>query len=225
MPFWDGPAVLAAFKREAGLNDANEYDDTLDLYPACSRGQVKLFEYVAARYPNPLYPAPFTLTPSADRKTFSFGNDSAGNAILPIGAVQIATTPKAFSGDSFSGWEEGRDFYDEGDHIRLTSDRTYSGTLYARAVLTPPDITAVQPPVINPASARSWIAVFAAREFAGEGNQNPALVDAMQRKIDDRYTGIAGLMLTYRKRYQSGGAGFDPARWWLSAPDLGSTGS
>lgn len=225
MPTWDGPAVLKALKLEMGLNDANEYDDTTDLYPRASHAQVKLVERIATVFPNALYPAPFAMTRAGDGKTYSYGTDSSGNAIVSLGSVQIAPTLAAFSGDTFVGWQEGRDFYDEGDHIRIVSNRTYSGTLYVRAVLTPPDITAAVAPVVNPASARALIGVLGAWLFALEGNQNPQLAQAMKVKWDDRDTGFPALMLTLKSRFRGGGAGFDPGRWWFGSPDLGTGNS
>ena len=220
MPVWTSPDLLAAFKREVGLNDANEYDDTTDLYPRLARAQVQLIEAIASRYPNPLYSAPFALTPSADRTTFSFGTDAQGQPILPLGWVQISPNARAFIGDEFVGWVEGTDFLDEGTQIRVTANRTFTGTLYCRAVLTPPDIAAAVDPVIQPVSARALIAVLAARDFAGEGAAQPSLVAAMQAKWNDPLTGFPALMLTYRRRYRGGGALLEPRLWYRGSPDL-----
>ena len=224
MPVWDGPALVTAFENEAGLEDAHELDVDTDIYPRLSQAQVKLVERIAGIYPDALYSAPFTLTPSVDRKTFSFGNDAQGNPNIGLGWVQIAPNQSAFSGDTFVGWVKDRDFLDEGDKIRIMSNRSWPGTLYCRAVLTPPDITALQPPVINPASARELIAVLAVQRWALEGNQNPRLAQAMASKWTDRDYGFPALMLEYKKRWQGGGAGWDPARWYFAAPDLGSAG-
>jgi hypothetical protein len=220
MAIGDSAWLRSAFLREAGLQDANEMDDTAELYPRLSVSQQEVQQAIASRYPECLYPAPFALTPSGDHKTFTFGTDTDGNAIVPLGWVQISPSKTAFTGDRFVGWEANVDFIDEGASIRIVSDRSYSGTLWCRAVLTPPDITSGVAPVLNPILARQLIAIYAARDYALEGNENARLANAMQAKIDRKFP---ELMLALRRRYRGGGAMIDPARWYLSAPDLGTT--
>lgn len=222
---WDAAYCVDRFKKEAGLQDANELDDETDICPALSRAQSTVVQLIAQRYPKALYQAPTALIRASDGKTFSFGDDDNGNPIVPLGYVQIATTQSAFSGDAtFNGWREDRDFIDEGDHIRMPSNRTYSGTLYSRFVPTPPSISisTQTDPILNPADARELIVIQAVKEWAGEGNQRPDLVDRMEKKWADKFP---SWMLTYKKRYRNGGGLLNPARWYFQAPDLGSTGS
>jgi hypothetical protein len=214
MPLWDGAQLVKQFKLEAGLQDASEMDDSVDICPMLSIAQVKVLNRISAIYPNALYSPPFQLIASADRTTFSFGTDSAGNPIVAKGWVQISPRATAFSGDSFAGWVEGQDFLDEGDKIRVVSNRTYSGTLYCRAVLTPPDITLLVPPVLNPPDARQLIVVQAVKDFAGQGEQNAKVAARMQAKWNEDFP---ALMLTMRKRFRGGGGMVDSARWYLTA--------
>jgi hypothetical protein len=227
MADWDGPYCVTRFIKEAGLEDANELDADTDIYPALSRAQELFIARACQIVPDAFYTsAPFLLTPSADRKTFSFGNDPQGNPNVGMGWVQIAPNANAFSGnDTFVGWVKDRDFYDEGSQIRIGSNRSYSGNLYCRAVLTPPTITALQPPVIDPAIHRRLVVILAVQDWASEGNQFPSLAKTMQGKFDDRDTGFPAAMMTYKKRWRQGGAGWDPARWYFATPDLGSMGN
>jgi hypothetical protein len=220
VPAWNSADLLAAFKREAGLNDASEYNDDLDLYPRLSIAQCNVIRRVASIFPNCLYPAPFTLTRASDGKTYSFGTDAQSNPIVPMGWVQVATSLSAFSGDDFYGWREGRDFINEGERIRLPSNRSSSQALYCRAVLAPPDINSSVNPVLSPADGRELIAIQAVMDWAGEGDQQPSLVARMERKMSQKFP---ILMLSLRRAYRGGGAGFDPARWYLASPDLGTS--
>jgi hypothetical protein len=222
---WDAGYCVNRFKAEAGLQDANELDEEDDICPALSRGQSTVFQLIAQRYPKALYQAPKAMIPSADGTTFRYGDDQNGNAIVAMGYVQIAPRLSAFSGDrAFVGWREDIDFLDEGDRIRIPSGRSYAGPLYARFVPTPPviSIDTQTDPILKPADARELIVIQAVKEWAGEGNQRPDLVQGMKTKWADKFP---SWMLTFRTRFRNGGALYDPARWYFAAPDLGNTGS
>lgn len=220
---WDSADVLRRFKREAGLADSNEEDDSIDLYPILTTAESEVIREIAIRYPACLYnqQGPTALTPSADRKTFSFGVDGNGNDILPMGWVQISPRLSAFSGDDSYYWREGYDFLDEGTRIRMPSDRSYSGALYGRWIPTPPNITALVNPVLNPADARDLIVIKAVESWAAEGNIRPDLVDRMEKQWAKKFP---VWMLTFRRRFRGGGALTDPGRWYLVSPDLTSVG-
>lgn len=218
MADFDSEDLLDRFKDEAGLPEASEYTDT-QLYRRLSDGQRAVIREIAARYPKCLYQAPAALTPSGDRTTFTFGADpnDPTRDIMPIGTVQIASSLSAFSGDTFAGWVEGIDFLDEGTRIRIPAGRSWSGTLYGRWVPTPPSISDSVQPILLPAEARVLIVTKAVELFAGEGDQHAELAARMERRWAKDFP---VWMLTFRKRFQGGGALVDPARWWLSSPDL-----
>lgn len=224
MPLWDSVWLVTRFTAEANLPAANELDTTNDLYPRLSMAQQAVIREAASIFPNPFYSqAPTQLTPSSDRKTFSFGlnpNNSAYN-VTPMGWVQIAPNQNAFSGDTFTGWIEGQDFLNEGDHIRLPSNRSWAGTLWGRWVPTPPDITASVQPILLPIEARCLIVWRTVEEWAEEGNQWPELAAVMAQKQAKHFPRY---MLAWRRAYRGGGALIDPSRWWFAASDLG-TGS
>lgn len=212
---------LRRFKNEAGLADANELDDAADLYPLLADAQEEVIRELAARgdVVKALYQAPTTLTAATDRKTFTFGvdpNNPLENA-MPLGWVQISTRLSAFSGDTFIGWREGYDFIAEGNRIRLTSDRSYSGTLYARWVPTPPRLTSAVAPILRPAQARELIVYKAIIAFGRQGAVRPDLVAAAQANWAQKFPIWC---LTYRKQYKGGGALNDPSLWYLHG-DLG----
>jgi hypothetical protein len=222
MPAWDSAFLLADFKRKAGLQEAAEYDDDAELYPRLSIAQNNVVRSISSRFPNALYSSPFALTRATDGKTYSYGLDAQNNPILPMGTVQIAPSLSAFSGDSFVGWKEGLDFMDEGTHIRMMSNRSFGGTLYCRAVLTPPDISSSVNPILAPADARELISIQAVLDWADDGGLLPSVAGAQQRQWNRKFP---EWMLTYKKRFRGGGGLFDPARWYFAAPDLGTTGA
>lgn len=226
---WDSVDLLRRFKREAGLSDASEEDDDLDLYPILASAECEVIREIAARYPDALRSTqgPMQLTPSSDRKTFTFGTDGGGNPILPLGEVQISPRRTAFVGDQSYYWRSGLEFLDEGIQIRIPGNRTWTGELWGRWIPTPPGISASVQPVLQPAEARELIVIKAVESWAGEGNVRPDLVDRMQKKWGGPHNGyppakFATWMLTYRRRFRGGGALLDPAQWYLWSPDLAS---
>lgn len=221
MADWDGPFMVARFIAEAGLSAANELDVTNDIYPRLSHGQRTVIRVSASRFTNPFYQAPTTLTPAADRKTFSFGTDRDGSNIVPMGWVQVAPYANAFSGDYFVGWVEGRDFMSEGDKIRIPSNRSWGSALYGRWVPTPPNITALVAPILLPIDARELAVYQAVLDWAQEGDQAPDVAARMEKKFGEKWPEY---MLMWRRQYRGGGALLEPARWYFAAPDLG-TGS
>lgn len=218
MPVWDSADCLRRLKRAVGLADANEEDDATDLYPILASAQAEVIREIAVRYPACLYyqQGPTALTPSADLKTFSFGDDANGNAILPMGWTQLSNRLTAFSGDDSYYWREGVDFLDEGTRIRIPGDRTYSGTIYGRWIPTPPDIAADTDPILEPAEARQLIVIKAQQAWASEGNIRPDLVADAERQWAKAFP---VWMLTWRRRFRGGGALRDPSKWYLT-PDL-----
>lgn len=215
---WGSADLLRRFKRAAGLAAANEEDDAVDLYPILSSAQNEVVRMIASRFTNAMYhlSKPVTLVPSADRTTFSFGEDAQGNPIVPMGWVQISPNIKAFANNSLF-WVDGLDFLDEGVQIRMPNGRAYTGTLYARFVPTPPDISPASPPVLQPADAREMIVQRALIAWAAEGHVRPDLVALAEARWPRAF---AEWMLMYRRRFRGGGGLLDPSRWYYGNPDL-----
>lgn len=213
---WDSAGLLKQLKLEMGLQDAHEFDDTTDLYPRLAKAQRSVIRQCASRYCKAFYQAPSALTP-IDGKTFSFGVDAQGDAVVPMGWVQIAPRLSAFSGDSFGGWAEGLHFSDEGPIIRIASNRTWTAPLYGRWVEAPPDISTTVQPILFPVEARELIPIRATEDWAGEGNQQPALAQTMRVKWAEKFPEH---MLAYKRRYRGGGALLCRALWWRTSPDL-----
>lgn len=214
--------LLRRFKLEAGLADASDLDDDDDIYPMLSDGQLITTRRLAARAYKAFYQAPQAMTSTDGGSTFYFGASpvDATKKLLPLGWVQISPSLRAFSGDTFAGWVEGRDYLGEGDRIRIPGNRTYSGTLYARFVPTPPPITSAVDPILRPPEVNELTVIAAVEEFAGQGNVNPDLVDRMQRKWADKFPLWCHTFKAMHK--SSPGSGMiDPSRWYFYTSDLG----
>lgn len=205
---------------EAGLAAANELDDTTELYPMLADAQETVIRKIAAHggY-KALYNAPSAMSSADGGYTWTFGAHPtlASSFIMPLGWVQISPRSTAFVGDLFNGWVEGREYLGEGDRIRIAGARNWTGSLYARFVTTPPRLSATQEPILRMIEARELIPIQSVWDWALQGNVNPALASAMEKKWNAKFPIH---MLSIKKAFRGGGGLLDPARWYLNS-DLG----
>lgn len=212
--------LLRRFKNEAGLADANELDDDDDIYPLLSDGQVETARELAMRAWEAFAQAPQAMTSTDGGKTWYFGASpiDATKKLVPLGKVQIARRLADFVGTGFAGWMEGIDYLPEGDHIRIPGNRSYSGTLYARFVPTPPPINATTDAILHPPEVNLLTVYKAVELWADQGNVNTALSDRMQQKWAKAFPSWCH---TFKSAHRNGSGMVDPGRWYLYV-NLGS---
>jgi len=175
-----------------------------------SEAQNEIVADIAGRFPRVLYPVVAygsipTLT-TTDSQLFTFGTDSNGYAISPMGA-SIYPSLNAIPNRP---WVRGRDYIPVGaTGIRIPNNNTYSGTLYYVGVTPPQDITGVVvgsysgQPSLFPEASRELIALKAGARFLEEGNRNLEGADRLHAQYDKRWKEWA---LTWRTQYKDGGA-------------------
>lgn len=146
-----------------------------------------------------LYGAPAALSTSDGGFTFTFGTDSNGYALFPMGKVGIYPSLNAIPG---SPWSDGLDYLNEGTRIRIPNNRSYSGTLYWRGITPPADISAGVQPSLFPEMARELITITAVKNFGQAGNLNPDLADQMREAYARAFP---RWMLVYRTQFRNGG--------------------
>lgn len=144
---------------------------------------------------------------TTDSKIFTFGTDSNGYAIQPMGKTGIYPSLTAVPD---SPWREGYDYLNEGEQIRLPNDRTYSGTLYWRGIAPPADLDATHNPTLLPAASRVLIPHIAALNYSKAAARNPALVDEMAAYLGEPWGLNKGTFArwctTWRTQFRHGGA-------------------
>lgn len=212
--------LLRRFKDLAGLADGSEIDDDDDIYPLLSDAQLIVTRELAARCCKSLYGAPSLMSTADSGATYTFGASpiDATKKLLPLGWVQISPRLNDFTGDYFTGWQEGVDYLGESDRIRIPANRRYAGTLYARFVPTPPPITAAVDPILRPPEIGELTVIKAVELFAEQGDVSPKLAERMERKWAKSFPIWCH---TLKKQFRGGGAMVDPARWYLNV-NLGS---
>lgn len=197
MASYDSASLLADFNNATSRPSVDEVTDATK-YRYLAQGQQNVIADIAARFPNALYGAPLALT-TADNKVFTFGTDSNGYALTPMGKVMIYAT---LANVPDSPLVEGRDYLDEGTQIRIPNDTTYTGTLYWRGITTPADISAGVQPVLLPPASRELIVYDAARRFQRDNSQP----DSATVLASEYAHALARWMLHWRTQFRSGGA-------------------
>jgi hypothetical protein len=195
---YESSDLLAWFNRLAGRPDSDALTDPVK-YQWLADAQQSVVSRIAAIIPRVLYGAPALLTTADSGKTFTFGTDTNGDAITPMGKVGIYTSLESVPD---SPWVEGVDYLAEGVRIRIPGNQAYAGSLYWRGITPPVDLSASVEPVLQPPPARELIVLKAVQDFAESAEQDLTLAAAMH----GRFTlAFASWMLTYRTQYRSGG--------------------
>ena len=196
---WDGPYVLGLFNRMAGRPQADQITDATK-YLWLSEGQEQVVADIASRMPEVLYPvsaAPMITTDGG--KTWTFGTDTDGNPIFPMGKAMIYSSLTAVPNMPLN---PGFDYMDEGNRIEIPNGLSFAGQLYWRGVASPPQISETVPPVIQPPPARMLIVELAVKNFGQAGNINADLGGQMTELWSRDFP---RWMLVFRTQYAGGG--------------------
>lgn len=169
---------LAEFNRMARRPASDAVTDATK-YGYLTLGQREVLREIGVRYPDALYATggAVTLTTS-DNAVYTFGTDTSGNAVAPLGYVGIYRSLNDIPDNPLV---EGIDYLDEGTQIRIPNNRTGPATLYARYIASPDDIDASHQPVLRPAEARILLVIKAVERFA-EDNRDYDLATLAQNR-------------------------------------------
>lgn len=203
MSSYDSNDLLSLFNRFSGRPSADAImnDSKFDRLSKSQNNVIALIAGVApySLYPKGGYSSLPTMT-TADSQVFTFGLDSDNNPIFPIGKVGIYTDLGSVPDYP---WREGYDYLNEGNQIRIPNNRTYTGSLFWRGIVPPPDISATVQPVLQPLPARELIVLDAVRKFAMENDRNEGLAQAMANEWNVAWPKWC---LVFKTQFRSGGA-------------------
>lgn len=205
MATYDAASLLDRFNRFAGRPTSNDSMTDASKYSRLTDAQNQVVAAMMARVPKSLYPhnsnATFpTCTASADQNVFTFGTDSNGYAIAPMGKTLILPTVNSFPNYA---WIEGSDYTNEGTQIRLTNGRTWAAPLYWYGVTPPADIDATHQAALFPEASRMLIVFDAVRTLSMEGSRDMNLFALMQAEYQKQF---AEFCLVWKTQFSSGGA-------------------
>lgn len=217
MALYDSADCLSRMKTGLNRPTTDEAWGTSDAtaYAVLTEAQQELYQYAVTRAPAAFIGAPTALTPSSDRKTWTFGADADGADVWPMGQATIY--PSLASYPDYP-WIEGLDYLLEGDLIRIPNDRSWSGTLYASFSGTPNVLSASAAPTL-PKPLRPAMIALAKAKFAEQvlkADPTPYLAEYESLLVN------ALVMLRTQVRTQGTRQSF--RRDWTRSSDFGSHG-
>lgn len=196
--------LLTRFNQLSGRTSSGDSITDAEKYQRLSDAQQYVIAQAASRSPNAFYPkaayGSYPTLSTTDNQVFTFGTDANGNALMPIGKVQIY--PSLASIPDWS-WVEGLDYLDEGTQIRIPNNRTWTSTLWYRGIQPVADLSSTNQPAIIPVNFRMLIVYEAVRQLSEEGQRNDALADRMLAKYREMF---AEYMLVLKTQFSDGGA-------------------
>ena len=204
MASWASADLLKRFNELAGRQSSSDTIADADKYRRLADAQNVVLADAAARVPKAFYPkvaygAMPTLS-TTDNQVFTFGTDVNGDALFPIGKVEIYPDLQSIPD---TPWIEGMDYLNEGTQIRIPSNRTWGGTLYWRGIAPVADLSAANQPAIIPPAFRILIVYEAVRRFSEEGKADLELADRMAANYAREF---ARYCLTLKTQFSNGGA-------------------
>lgn len=196
--------LLTRFNELSGRTSSTDSIGDAAKYRRLADAQNVVLADAAARVPKALYQkvgyASMPTLTTSDNQVFTFGTDVNGDALFPIGKVEIYPSLQAIPD---SPWIEGWDYLNEGTQIRIPSNRTWGGTLYWRGIAPALTLDATNQPVILPPPSRILIVYEAVRRFSEEGKADLELADRMSAAYAREF---ARLCLTLKTQFSNGGA-------------------
>lgn len=217
MAYLDAADMLA--RMQAGLNrpatDEVWGASNATAYLFLTESQDEVMQFALPRAPGAFIGSPIALTPSTDRKTWTFGTDADNDDKWPMAHATIYPTLASYPD---SPWVEGIDYLLEGDLVRIPGNRAYSGTLYASFAVLPNVLNASNAPVC-PKPLRLAVVALAKARFAEQvlkQDSLPYLAEYESRLTD----GLVALRNAVRLQ----GARKRLLLDWTRSPDLSSHG-
>ena len=163
-------AALRRYIREPSATTGSWPQDA-DLYAMLTDAENAVKQDLAPRIPHVLLQQT-QLTSSDGGYTYTFGTDSEGNRVYPLGQVEVFSTPSDVPHYPLRPYE---DFVPEGNQIRMpgNSPRTFpSNGPVARFVPMTLKIDGSTNPTLMPMQARELIVIEAARRYGIASKQS-----------------------------------------------------
>lgn len=139
-----------------------------------------------------------TITPDPGY-IFTFGYDADGNALYPVGAVQLFYDQTC---NPDSPLQENVDFLMEGNKIRMPDNTPWSGPIpYFQSLLLPLTLSATVPPVLRPVQSRCLIVDAACVRYCEDTSTDAAI---FQKRYERHWTqNIAMIQTQYAAPFRT----------------------
>ena len=186
MALYSTSGLLSFCKQQARRPATDNEMSDPQWYIYLSKGQRAWMNILGTIVPDANLSAPTLLTSADGNVTYTFGVDSDGNPITPIGHVELYDGPRGILLRPGTFDDTGCDYVPQGNVVRFPGNvsRTFHNGLYARYVnAQPPDIAAGQEPTLQPVYARELIGYRALILYAEEaGGRDPSRWQAAEER-------------------------------------------
>ncbi len=212
MAAYDSVDLLARLRLQIRRPTADESLTDAQAYQLLTDAQQIAFEDITVRAPFANMTAPTLMTSSDSGRTYVFGTDANGDAIAPLGHVQIYRNTACVPDSPLI---EGQDYLNEGTKIRIPNNRTMPAP-YWQGVLPPAAISAASAPTLLPATSRVMVVYKAAALYASLGDLRDA------SKYESMYAdAMAKHLLRLKTEFMNQGGyamrnGSSGVAWWRS---------
>lgn len=215
MAVYDSAALLTMFYRQIRQPTNADFPTATDGYAYLTQGQLSTMADIVRRAPYAMKAAPVQLTTADGGFTYTFGTDSDGNNLYPVGDLGIFRQQTDIPDFPMV---EGVDYLLEGDKIRFPNNRPFSGSTapYWYGTVMSYQVSASSQPILKPVWARPLIVYEAARQCLEDlGEDTAAFADRYNRTMAQ----LMGVLQTqYAKQASIAAtnpvAGPARARWW-----------
>lgn len=209
MSSYDSVDLLARLRLQIRRPTADESLTDAQAYQLLTDAQQFAFEDIAVRAPFANLNAPSLMTSSDSGRTYVFGTDANGDAIAPLGHVQLYRTLSCVPDSPLI---EGQDYLHEGTKVRVPNNRTMPAP-YWQGVSPPAAISAVSAPTLLPAASRVMLVYKAAALYASLGDLRDA------GKYESMYAdAMAKHLLRLKTQFMNQGGyaqrGSQDVAWW-----------
>lgn len=232
MALYNTAGLLSFIKQQSRRPTTdNEMSDTT-WYTYLSKGQRQWMAVLANICPEANLTAPTQITSADGNVTYTFGVDSDGNPITPLGHVELYDGPRGILLRPGTFDDTGCDYVPQGNLVRFPGNvsRTFNNGLYARYVNAQPvDIAFGVEPVMQPVYARELIGYRALILYAEEaGGRDPSQWAAAEQRawIGRPNAGDFGIVGMLKAQYRDIGmqAIAAPSNAWWRVRGWGVTG-
>jgi hypothetical protein len=186
MALYTTAGLLAFVTQQARRPTTDNEMTSAQWYIYLSRAQREWMNIIGTICPEPNLSSPTQLASADGNVSYTFGVDSDGLPITPIGHVELYDGPRGILLRPGTFDDTGCDYVPQGATIRFPGNvsRTFNNGLYARFVnAQPPDIGASQEPTLAPVNARPLIGYRALVLYAQEaGGRDPSQWEQMEQQ-------------------------------------------
>lgn len=223
---YDSIDLLARFLRAGRIPAVRQFPADADVYGYLTEAQDQVITEISSHAPRALMGAPKAMITDDSGQTWSFGADTDGRPIFPMGHAEVYAAVGGQEMYASTYGDQDGDIVFEGDHVRIPGARSkaWSSGPWARFVAPSTYLDTGTNPIIKPANAGLLILYRALVLWANSGGlKDPSPYEANYQRAwaGNSTTGEVGFLgmykLQYRRQLTAGQGGINWWRAWIAS--------